>query len=70
MYMYMRGEKEEERSKPSQTNNRAKHHSTPEAVTFHKKNELPSVLARLGALAVLFHRIRTTSATYHFRLPP
>ena len=29
-----------------------------------------SVLARLGALlAVLFHRIRTTSAAYHFRLP-
>ena len=29
-----------------------------------------SVLACLGALlAVLFHRIRTTSAAYHFRLP-
>ena len=52
--------KKEERSKPSQTNNKAKHH------------ELPSVLAHLGALAalaVLFHRIRTISAAYYFRPP-
>ena len=31
----------EERSKHGQTNNKAKQHSTPKAVTFPKKNELP-----------------------------
>ena len=35
--------KKEERSKQSQTNNKAKQHSTPMAVTFPKKNELPQV---------------------------
>ena len=38
----MRDEKEE-RSKQGQTNNKAKQHSTPKAVTFPKKNELPWV---------------------------
>ena len=38
----MRDEKEE-RSKQGQTNNKAKQHSTPKAVTFPKKNELPRV---------------------------
>ena len=33
----------EERSKQGQTNNKAKQHSTPKAVTFPKKNELPWV---------------------------
>ena len=33
----------EERSKQGQTNNKAKQHSTPKAVTFPKKNELPRV---------------------------
>ena len=33
----------EERSKQRQTNNKAKQHSTPKAVTFPKKNELPQV---------------------------
>ena len=32
-----------ERSKQGQTNNKAKQHSTPKAVTFPKKNELPRV---------------------------
>ena len=31
------------RSKQDQTNNKAKQHSTPKAVTFPKKNELPRV---------------------------
>ena len=35
--------KKEERSKQGQTNNKAKQHSTPKAVTFPKKNELPLV---------------------------
>ena len=35
--------KKEGRSKQGQTNNKAKQHSTPEAVTFPKKNELPQV---------------------------
>ena len=38
----MRDEKEE-RSKQGQTNNKAKQHSTPKAVTFPKENELPRV---------------------------
>ena len=33
--------KKEERSKQGQTNSKAKQHSTPEAVTFPKKNEFP-----------------------------
>ena len=40
--MLMRDEKEE-RSKQGQTNNKAKQHSTPKAVTFRNKNELPRV---------------------------
>ena len=35
--------RKEERSKQGQTNNKAKQHSTPKAVTFLKKNELPQV---------------------------
>ena len=35
--------RKEERSKQGQTNNKAKQHSTPKAVTFPKKNELPRV---------------------------
>ena len=38
----MRDEKEG-RSKQGQTNNKAKQHTTPKAVTFPKKNELPQV---------------------------
>ena len=33
--------RKEERSKQGHTNNKAKQHSTPKAVTFPKKNELP-----------------------------
>ena len=35
--------REEERSKQGQTNNKGKQHSTPKAVTFPRKNELPQV---------------------------
>ena len=35
--------RKEERSKQGQTNNKAKQHSTPMAVTLQKKNELPRV---------------------------
>ena len=38
----MRDEKEK-RSKQGQTNTKAKQHSTPKAVTFPKKNELPQM---------------------------
>ena len=34
--------RKEERSKQDQTNNKAKKHSTPKAVTFPKKNEQDS----------------------------
>ena len=39
----IRDKKDRERSKQGQTNNKAKQHSTPKAVTFPKKNELPRV---------------------------
>ena len=39
IHVLMRDEKEE-RSKQGQTNNKAKQHCTPKAVTFPKKNEL------------------------------
>ena len=35
--------RKKERSKQGQTNNKAKQHSTPKAVTFPEKNELPRV---------------------------
>ena len=35
--------RKEERSKQGDTNNKAKQHNTPEAVTFPKKNEQPRV---------------------------
>ena len=44
IHVLMRDERrKEEISKQSQTNNQAKQHSTPKAVTFPKKNELPQV---------------------------
>ena len=44
MHVLMRDERrKEERSKQGQTNNKAKQHSTPKAVTFPKKDELPRV---------------------------
>ena len=50
----MRDEKrKEERSKQGQTNNKAKQHSTPEAVTFLKKNELPRVVLEPTTLYTL-----------------
>ena len=39
----LRRDEKEGRSKQGQTNNKAKQHSTPKAVTFPKKNELPQV---------------------------
>ena len=46
IYMYIhvlnkRCRRKEERSKQGHTNNKAKQHNTPEAVTFPKKNEMP-----------------------------
>ena len=35
--------RKDERSKQGQTNNKAKQHSTPKAITFPNKNELPRV---------------------------
>ena len=44
VHVLMRDERrKEERSKQDQTNNKAKQHSTPKAVNFPKKNELPQV---------------------------
>ena len=44
-YRLMRDEKEG-RSKQGQTNNKAKQRSTPKAITFPKKNELPRVVLK------------------------
>ena len=41
----MKKGRKEERSKQGQTNNKAKQHSTPNAVTFPKKNELPRTVS-------------------------
>ena len=42
VHVLIRDEKrKEDRSKQGQVNNKAKQHSTPKAVTFLKKNELP-----------------------------
>ena len=63
----MRGEKEG-RSKQGQTNNKAKQHSTPKAVTFPKENELfrvglePTTLYTLDR--ALYHRA-TKAAQLH-----
>ena len=44
IHVLMRDERrKEERTKQGQTNNKAKQHSTPKAVTLPKKNELPRV---------------------------
>ena len=44
IHVLMRDERrKEERSKQGQTSNKAKQHSTPKAVIFPKKNELPRV---------------------------
>ena len=46
--------RKEERSKQGQTNNKAKQHSTPKAVTFPKKNELPWVGLKSTTLYTLY----------------
>ena len=43
MHVHVLMTDEEERSKQGQTKNKAKQHSTPNAVTFPKKNKLPRV---------------------------
>ena len=43
IYIHVNLIDEEGRSKQGHTNNKAKQHSTPKAVTFPKKNELPRV---------------------------
>ena len=50
----------EERSKQGQTNNKAKQHSTPKAVTSPKKNELPRVGLEPTTLYTLDRALYTT----------
>ena len=52
--------KEEERSKQGQANNKAKQHSTPKAVTFPKKNELP----RVGTCTCIYMYINTLQSRH------
>ena len=67
----MKGEKE---GRKKQTNNNAKQHSTPKAVTFPKKNELPRVglkpttlytLDRALYMYMYVHRAYNISAISH-----
>ena len=62
----MRDEKEE-RCKQGQTNNKAKQHSTPKAVTFPKKNELPRVGLEPTTLYTLdmYVHVYTCTCTSH-----
>ena len=46
--------RKEERSKQGQTNNKAKQHSTPKAVTFPSKTELPRVRLHMYIVHVLY----------------
>ena len=55
MHVLMRDERrKEERSKQGQTNNKAKKHSTPKAVTFPKKNDMYITHAYLIKLSLYF----------------
>ena len=45
--------RKEERSKQGQINNKAKQHSTPKAVTFPKKKDLPRVGIETTTLSTL-----------------
>ena len=66
MHVNERCRRKEERSKQSQTDNNAKQHSTPEAVTFPKKNELPRVGFEPTILYTLdraFHHVHLHSGT-------
>ena len=47
-----------ERCKQGQTNNKAKQHSTPKAVTFSKKNDLPRVGLELSTHVHVVNRIK------------
>ena len=51
--------RKEERSKQGRTNNKAEQHSTPKAVTFPKKNELPRVGLEPTTLShVILYKLR------------
>ena len=80
VHVLMRDEKERRKK---QTNNKAKQHRTPEAVTFPKKNELPQVGLEPTTLytldRALYHVATCTckclpppspSSTSHLLLPP
>ena len=71
--------KEKLRSKQGQTNNKAKQHSTPKAVTFLKKNELPRVHgtstqthntlhSRRSALRTTYIHVQYMYNTYMYQL--
>ena len=47
----------EERSKQGQTNNKAKQHNTPKAVTFPKKNESLYSRGNLPLLCIIIHHV-------------
>ena len=58
-HVLMRDEgRKKEASKQGQTNNKAKQHSTPKAVTFPKKNELPWVGLEPTTLTYMYMLMR------------
>ena len=59
-----RRRRKEEGSKQGQTNNKAKQHSTPKAVTFPKKNELPQVGLEPTTLNTLDRMLSAGTCTY------
>ena len=62
--------RKEDRSKQGQTNNKAKQHNTPKAVTFLQKNELPRVGLKPTTLytldRALYHNIMCMQVQYTF----
>ena len=54
--------RKEESSKQGQTNNKAKQHSTPKAVNFPKKNELPRVGLEPTRLYIIYSSALNTGS--------
>ena len=64
VYTCFNERRKEERSKQGQTNNKAKQHSTPKAVTFPKKNVLPRVGLEPTTLYTLHSRQSALPLSY------
>ena len=58
--------RDEERSKQGQTNKKAKQHSTPKAITFPEKNELPCIYKHctISQCTCNWHKLKMESIAY------